>query len=40
MDAPPWPRGKWACFLCGQVGVGGAAGFNRHYIARHYNEER
>ncbi len=40
MDAPPWPRGKWTCFLCGQVGVDGADGFNRHYIARHYNEER
>ena len=34
-----WPKGVWHCDLCGQLGAGGAQGFNEHYVGWHWEKD-
>jgi hypothetical protein len=34
-----WPKGVWHCDLCGQLGAGGAQGFNEHYVGWHWERD-
>ncbi len=38
MSTPTRPQ-KWTCFLCGQVGAGGADGLQYHLDTQHGEQE-